>query len=90
MARIKTKQFTLRLPANLAAQLEVMASDRGESQQAILSLLVERGLSAVERDDWREAIQQIKTAFAGSEEKQLARLEKLVGLINKALETKKS
>jgi predicted DNA-binding protein len=88
MARIKTKQFTLRLPAELAAQLEALASDRGESQQAILSLLVERGLSVAERDDWREAIQQIKSAFAASEEKQLGRLEKLVTLINKALGAK--
>jgi len=90
MARIKTKQFTLRLPANLAAQVEAMASERGESQQAVLFLIIERGLSGVERDEWREAMQQIKAAFSASEEKQLARLEKLVTLINKVLEAKKS
>lgn len=95
MSTNRAKKISIYLPLEHVGALANRAQAEGVSLSSVAAQQIERGLFQSERIDHsaaleniRQGIERLHSAFAAGEEKQLARLEKLVVLINKALEAR--
>lgn len=95
MTSSRAKKLSIYLPLEHVGALASRAEAEGVSLSSSAAQMIERGLFQSERIDHSEIISRIhqrvdslQADFHASEEKQLARLEKLVAMINKVLEVK--
>lgn len=95
MSSSRAKKISIYLPTEHVGALASRAEAEGVSLSAAAAQQIERGLFQSERLEHTQALEGIRrrldglqSDFRSSEEKQLGRLEKLVAMINKALEVK--
>lgn len=91
----RAKKISIYLPTEHVGALASRAEAEGVSLSSSAAQMIERGLFQSERLEHSKALETIRqkldllqSDFRASEEKQMSRLEKLVALINKALEKK--
>lgn len=95
MISSRAKKLSIYLPLEHVGALASRAEAEGVSLSSSAAQMIERGLFQSERLEHTQSLESIRqrldglqSDFRASEEKQLGRLEKLVAMINKALEVK--